>query len=102
MVFFDIVMSRTLATLVTIVALSASATTAEAFIARPGEVCLSNPDHSYCHLKSKYHLVQPGDTLWGISKQYTGSGLNWKTIADDNHILNPTTDLHPGRYLEIK
>lgn len=34
--------------------------------------------------KNKKHTVKSGDTLWGISKKYYGSGAKWKTIYTKN------------------
>lgn len=33
------------------------------------------------------HIVRPGETLAGIARQY---GLDWRTIALANHLVNPT------------
>ncbi len=35
------------------------------------------------------HKVITGDTLWGISEYYTGSGFNYPEIAEENKIKNP-------------
>jgi hypothetical protein len=35
------------------------------------------------------HTVNKGDTLWGISEQYTGSGFNYLDVAKKNRIINP-------------
>ncbi|MCI5139843.1 MAG: LysM peptidoglycan-binding domain-containing protein, partial [Candidatus Electrothrix sp. AR1] len=35
------------------------------------------------------HTVSKGDTLWEISKQYTGSGFNYPDVAKKNKIDNP-------------
>ena len=48
----------------------------------------------------KTHKVKPKDTLWEISREYTGTPLNWKTIADENEIKNPKS-LRIGTVLRI-
>ena len=35
------------------------------------------------------HNVEKGDTLWNISKRYTGSGFNYQQVAKENKISNP-------------
>ena len=35
------------------------------------------------------HNVINGDTLWDISKKYTGTGFNYKRVAKGNEITNP-------------
>ena len=38
---------------------------------------------------SIYHKVLPGETLWGISRQYFGSGNHAERIRADNEINDP-------------
>jgi len=45
-----------------------------------------------------YHLVQPGDTLWNIAKQY--EGLTVQKIKDMNNLRNAT--LKPGTRLKVE
>ncbi len=33
--------------------------------------------------------VQPGDTLWGLSKRYLGSGSQYEQLAQYNRLSNP-------------
>ena len=35
------------------------------------------------------HKVEKGDTLWNISKRYTGTGFNYPHVAKENQITNP-------------
>lgn len=35
------------------------------------------------------YVVQPGDTLWGISGTHFGAPEKWTTIAQDNHLSRP-------------
>jgi LysM repeat protein len=35
------------------------------------------------------HKVEKGDTLWNISKRYTGTGFNYLQVAKENEITNP-------------
>lgn len=35
------------------------------------------------------YTVQKGDTLWTISKRFTGNGANWEAIAKANNITDP-------------
>jgi len=37
------------------------------------------------------HVMQDGDTLWGLAVQYYGDGTQWPQIADANGISDPTT-----------
>ncbi|MGB9871571.1 MAG: LysM peptidoglycan-binding domain-containing protein [Anaerolineae bacterium] len=43
------------------------------------------------------HIVRPGETLTGIARQY---GLDWRTIALANHLVNPTL-LTAGQVVRI-
>ena len=49
-----------------------------------------------------YHVVQPGDTLWGIAKKYYGNGNQYQKIyeANKNQIKNPNL-IYPGQKLVI-
>lgn len=47
------------------------------------------------------HIVESGDTLYGIAKKYTGDGNNWPKIASDNNVSNPR-GLQIGKQLVIK
>lgn len=40
---------------------------------------------------SKKYTVKKGDTLWGISKKYYGSGSKWKTIYNKNKSVIEST-----------
>lgn len=48
---------------------------------------LANP--KVVHNKTRYYVMQQGDTLWSVSKKFYGSGKHWKIIAD----ANPQTDI---------
>lgn len=45
----------------------------------------------------KTHTTVSGDTLWGISKKYYGSGAKWKTIYDANKEIIEKTAKDHGR-----
>lgn len=47
-----------------------------------------------------YHTVVRGDTLWGISKKYYGTGSRYPEIAKANNISNPDI-IHVGQKLLI-
>lgn len=53
-------------------------------------------------LMKKEHIVQKGDTLWGIAKQYLGEGKKWKEIHQYNYdtIKNPDL-IFPGQVVKI-
>lgn len=46
------------------------------------------------------HVVQPGDTLWGIAHHYTGSGDNWSKLGGFNFHQDPRT-LKVGSTIQI-
>ena len=49
------------------------------------------------------YVVQPGDNLWNISKQFTGEGQNWGDIYSLNKDVigtNPSL-IHPGQQLNL-
>jgi len=52
--------------------------------------------------KEKYHIVMPGDTLWGISLKYYGFGYYWRRIynANTDKIKDPNL-IHPLQRLLI-
>lgn len=55
------------------------------------------------------HVVQPGDTLWGIAERHLGDGLRWRSIAELNHgrtmtdglTFRDASDIRPGWQLEL-
>lgn len=47
----------------------------------------------------KTYTVVKGDTLWGISAKFLGSGLKWRHISDYNNLKS--TVIHPGQILKI-
>ena len=47
------------------------------------------------------YKVKKGDTLWGISEKYTGTGFNYPKLADDNRIKNPDL-IFPRQRIKVK
>ncbi|MFC1975041.1 LysM peptidoglycan-binding domain-containing protein [Chloroflexota bacterium] len=49
-----------------------------------------------------YYVVQPGDTLWGISDEFLGAGWRYGEIVTLNsrQIMNPDL-IHPGQVFVI-
>lgn len=50
--------------------------------------------------KTRTYTVRKGDTLWGISIKYYGTGTKWRKIADANKIKN-VNSIKPGQVLKI-
>lgn len=49
-----------------------------------------------------YYTVQPGDSLWKISKKYYGSGKQWRKIYQNNtNIISNPERLHIGQMIAI-
>lgn len=44
----------------------------------------------------RYHIVQKGETLWGIAKKYYGNGNQYVKIVQANSIKNPDL-IYPGQ-----
>ena len=55
---------------------------------------IKNPD-----LKPVVYTVKPGDTLWGISQMYLGTGQKYYEIQTLNHLTDDI--IHPGQTLLI-
>lgn len=54
----------------------------------PGEpLILTVPENS--PIEEVVYIVKEGDTLWEISKRFTGSPFNYPKVARDNRIVNP-------------
>jgi nucleoid-associated protein YgaU len=51
-------------------------------------------------LDETIHIVQPNDTLWGISENYYGDGSYFGLIVDRNNISDPR-ELEPGQRLVL-
>jgi nucleoid-associated protein YgaU len=47
------------------------------------------------------YLVVEGDTLWSISKRFTGNPLNYPRIAGENRIADPDL-IFPGQKIRLK
>lgn len=48
-----------------------------------------------------YYIVQPGDTLWDISKELYGAGREWERLYHDNRHIFDATLIYPDMKLEI-
>ncbi len=48
---------------------------------------------------SLIHVVRPGDTLWGISQLYLGSGIRYREIMEQNGLTSDR--IYPGMALKI-
>jgi len=46
------------------------------------------------------YVVVKGDTLWGISKRYTGNPYNYPRIAGENRIADPD-HIFPGQKIRL-
>jgi nucleoid-associated protein YgaU len=62
----------------------------------PGHITIVDKDG-----KVIVYKVKRGDTLWGISKRYTGSGFNYPDMAKDNEIDNPDL-IFPKQKIRVK
>ena len=49
------------------------------------------------HAGGSNHVIQPGDTLWGISRRTYGSGTSWRRIME----ANPNTVHNGGRLIIV-
>lgn len=49
---------------------------------------------------SRYYTIKRGDSLWGISIKFYGTGTKWRTIADANGIKDPRK-LQVGKVIRI-
>ncbi len=47
------------------------------------------------------HDVKKGDTLWDISKRYTGTGFSYPGLAKENKIPNPDL-IFPMQKIQVK
>ena len=48
-----------------------------------------------------YYVVQPGDSLWKISKELYGEGSRWERLYYGNWQIFDPTRIYPGEELEI-
>jgi archaellum component FlaG (FlaF/FlaG flagellin family) len=70
-------------------------------------VVLSIADAMRCTDEHEYALVEvtvmPGDTLWGIAKEYSGPEVDLRVVVDDimreNNLSNSI--VHPGQVLKL-
>ena len=51
-------------------------------------------------MKATTYVVRRDDTLWHISKRYTGDPFNYPLIADNNRIPNPDL-IYPGQKIRV-
>lgn len=52
-------------------------------------------------LESDIYIVKKGDTLWHISKRFTGNPFNYPRVASDNRIANPDL-IFPGQRITLR
>jgi nucleoid-associated protein YgaU len=76
----------------------AGSDTSQIFRPDPAPVLLEIEDESG---QTVTHRVRKGDTLWDISKRYTGSGFNYPAVAEDNQINNPHL-IYPKQKIEVR
>lgn len=48
-----------------------------------------------------YYVVQPGDSLWKISKELYGEGNRWEWLYYDNQQIFDSARIYPGEELKI-
>lgn len=66
----------------------------------PAPVLTSGGQNSTAPLSRTSHLVQPGDTLWGLAEHYLGDGMRWREVVEANaDILYGGTDIDIGMVL---
>lgn len=53
------------------------------------------------HGRLVVYKFKKGDTLWGISEKYTGTGFNFPKLSEDNQIENPDL-IFPRQRIEVK
>jgi nucleoid-associated protein YgaU len=51
--------------------------------------------------RTRIYEVKRGDTLWGISERYTGSGFNYPDVARENQIPNPDL-IYPRQKIKVE
>ena len=52
--------------------------------------------------ESRTHVVQPGETLYGIAEKYYGDSTHWKRIRDANRTsIDPNWRVRAGQILVI-
>ncbi len=51
--------------------------------------------------ENKTHMVQSGDTLWGIAKKYYGNGSQYTKIVSANPDIKNPNLIYPGQVLSI-
>jgi nucleoid-associated protein YgaU len=52
-------------------------------------------------LEADLYIVKKGDTLWAISKRFTGNPFNYPRVARDNKIANPDL-IFPDQKIHLK
>ena len=52
-------------------------------------------------LDADLYIVKKGDTLWAISKRFTGDPFNYPRVARDNKIANPDL-IFPDQKIYLK
>ena len=67
----------------------------------PVEAPAQPPENDAGDTGALVHKVHQGDTLFGISRKYYGTGSRWKAIAAANGIEDPGTGLRVGREIVI-
>lgn len=85
-----------------------SASAADLPVASPASLEVV-PVSNAAQTSAPVHVVEAGDTLWGIAETHLGDGLEWRSIADlnrgrtmtDGSVFRAADEIRPGWRLEL-
>lgn len=66
-----------------------------------GELTLESDTSDVISVNPKLHIIKDGETLASIAFRYYGDSGYWGRIANYNKILNPFTEVTPGKQIMI-